>query len=201
MDFSSSSLADSPRIFDNDLLDRLSRIDHRVPLFGYGPIIAGLAIWSVAQVGVLDSVAGLAIGYFLWTLTEYFGHRFLFHWEMSSPLGARLHFLIHGVHHEYPSDPLRLVMPLLLSAPIMLIAAAILLPLGGMLGVALLAGFVAGYLLYDMVHFYVHHAQPGARLGRYLKRAHMLHHFRDHGAFFGVSAPWLDSLFGTARMG
>ena len=34
-------------------------------------------------------------------------------------------FLIHGVHHVYPNDPLRLVMPPLLSGPIMLIAMSI----------------------------------------------------------------------------
>ena len=32
---------------------------------------------------------------------------------------------MHGVHHEHPNDPLRLVMPVLLSFPIMLIALVV----------------------------------------------------------------------------
>ena len=70
---------------------------------------------------------GLVIGYMAWTLTEYFGHRYLFHTVFALPfgLGPRFQFLIHGVHHIYPNDPLRLVMPPLLSAPIMLIALPI----------------------------------------------------------------------------
>ena len=104
------SPSDSPRIFENNLLDRFSRIDHRVPMVVYGPIVAVLAVWSLLHAGAAVTVGGLLGGYVFWTLVEYFGHRYIFHWEPPGKLGARLHFLIHGVHHIYPSDPLRLVM-------------------------------------------------------------------------------------------
>ena len=200
-DSSARSLSDSPRIFDNPILDKLSRIDHRLPPLFYGPIIAGLAAWSLMRAGAGLTLAGLAGGYVFWTLVEYFGHRYIFHWEMPGRIGARMHFLIHGIHHEYPSDPLRLVMPLLMSVPIMALGAAVILPLGGVAGFAILAGFIAGYVAYDMVHFHVHHGQARTALGQYLRRAHMLHHFRDPETGFGVSAPWWDTVFGTARKG
>ncbi len=195
------SLSDSPRIFDNNLLDRLSRIDHRVPPIFYGPIILALAILSIQRTGFPSTLTGMFIGYVAWTLTEYFGHRYVFHWEMTSRLGARAHFLIHGVHHDYPSDPLRLVMPLLMSLPIMTIAAVIILTIGGALALPTLAGFIAGYVAYDMVHFHVHHGTSRTALGAYLKRTHMLHHFREPDKWYGVSAPWWDSVFGTAGRG
>jgi sterol desaturase/sphingolipid hydroxylase (fatty acid hydroxylase superfamily) len=64
-----------------------------------------------------------------------------------------------------------------------------------------LAGFVIGYISYDMVHYYVHHATPTTRLGLTMRRLHMLHHFRDHERGFGVSAFWWDYVFGTAHDG
>ncbi len=41
------------------------------------------------------------------------------------------------------------------------------------------AGFLAGYLLYDMTHYYLHHHKPRTRVGRWLRELHMRHHFQD----------------------
>lgn len=191
-------LSASPRLFDNPLLDKLSRVHWTVPLFVYLPIILALGVVSFRQSPPLTVIALMAVGYLLWTLIEYFGHRYLFHWEFPGAFGRRLHFLIHGVHHDHPNDPLRLVMPILLSGPIMIIALLVATPLfGDVLRWPALAGFVAGYLAYDMVHFYTHHAVPTTWLGTTLRRLHLMHHFRDHDKGFGVSAPYWDYLFGT----
>jgi dihydroceramide fatty acyl 2-hydroxylase len=192
-------LGASPRLFDNPILDKLSRVHWTVPLFVYLPAVGVLAGLSLAALSA-PLVLGLGmLGYLLWTLTEYLGHRFLFHYELSGAIGARIHHLIHGVHHVHPNDPLRLVMPVLLSAPIMLIAHGVARLLFGMpLGYAVLMGFVVGYIGYDMVHYHVHHRTPRTRLGIALRRAHMLHHFRDATRGFGVSAPYWDLVFGTA---
>ncbi|HXW70597.1 MAG TPA: sterol desaturase family protein [Methylocella sp.] len=189
----------SPRLFENPVLDKLSRVHWSVPLWIYGPVIVVLAGLSLSNLGPWWSAAGLLLGYFIWTLTEYLGHRFLFHYEFPGRLGARIHLLIHGIHHTHPNDPLRLVMPALLSGPIMLIAFAVASLLFGLpLGYAVLTGFILGYISYDMVHYYVHHGRPKSRLGLMLRRAHMLHHFRDPARGFGVSAPWWDYVFNTA---
>ena len=188
----------SPRLFANPVLDKLSRVHWTVPLFVYAPVIAILAALGFQSNGAAAAVGGVILGYAIWTLIEYFGHRYLFHWQFPGTFGARLHFLIHGVHHDHPNDPLRLVMPILLSGPIMLIAYGVAQLLFGMpFGYTVLAGFVLGYLAYDMVHFYTHHAVPRSALGLTLRRLHLLHHFRDHDRGFGVSAPWWDYVFGT----
>ncbi|MGB8276929.1 MAG: sterol desaturase family protein [Methylovirgula sp.] len=191
-------LCASPRLFENSLLDKLSRVHWSMPLVIYMPFVILLAWLSLRTFSPLMVAAAALFGYFVWTLIEYFGHRYLFHAEFPGTWGARIHFLIHGVHHVHPNDPLRLVMPPLLSAPIMLIALLVTRLLFGLpLGYPFLMGFIIGYICYDMVHYYVHHAEPKTRLGLTLRRLHMLHHFRDPERAFGVSAPWWDYVFKT----
>jgi dihydroceramide fatty acyl 2-hydroxylase len=191
--------SDSPRLFENAVLDKLSRVHHLVPVILYLPLVLVLSYLSFVRLGAAATVPAVAAGYVIWTLTEYFGHRFLFHTEFPGETGARIHFLIHGVHHDYPSDPLRLVMPPLLSAPIMAASFVCLwLICGATFVLAVWAGFIAGYVAYDMVHYHVHHARPRTWVGRVLRRRHMLHHFRDSSQWFGVSAPWWDEMFRTS---
>ena len=191
-------LSASPRIFENPVLDKLSRVHHLVPLLVYGPIITVLLVFAVRQFAPLPLALAVLGGYGIWTLSEYCGHRYLFHTEFPGKLGARLHFLIHGVHHDYPSDPLRLVMPPLLSGPLMLIAFVVLRPLSGPDWIKpVMAGFLSGYLAYDMLHYHMHNRLPRAAFTRMLRSRHMLHHFRDSEKYYGVSAPWWDHVFGT----
>ncbi len=60
------------------------------------------------------------------------------------------------------------------------------------------AGFLAGYLFYDMLHYHVHHHRPKTALGKRLRELHMRHHFQNHERGYGVSAPFWDHVFGTA---
>jgi dihydroceramide fatty acyl 2-hydroxylase len=61
------------------------------------------------------------------------------------------------------------------------------------------AAFLAGYLVYDMLHYYLHHHRPRSAFGRWLRMLHMRHHFQDDHVGYGISAPWWDHVFGTAR--
>ena len=97
-------------MFDSDLLDRLSRVHPLVPVVIFVPAIRCAVRARRAPAhhrGTLGLVLG---GWLFWTLTEYRLHRLVFHFEPESGPGARLHWIIHGVHHDLP-DPLRLVMP------------------------------------------------------------------------------------------
>jgi sterol desaturase/sphingolipid hydroxylase (fatty acid hydroxylase superfamily) len=107
--------------------------------------------------------------------------------------------MIHGVHHDHPNDPLRLVMPPSVSVPL---AALVLWGFWGVMGYdAMLVfggAFLSGYLAYDMLHYHVHHHTPRTALGRRLRELHMRHHFQDDERGFGISAPYWDTVFGTA---
>ena len=105
--------------------------------------------------------------------------------------------MIHGVHHDHPNDPMRLVMPPILSLPIGAACFGLFVLVLGTVGWAVCAGFFTGYLVYDMLHFALHHHRPRSRAGRLLHQLHMRHHFEDEHRGFGVSAPWWDLAFGT----
>jgi dihydroceramide fatty acyl 2-hydroxylase len=185
-------------MFKSGLLDRFTRVHHLVPVVIFGPAIAVLFGIGVDRVGLLGSL-GLAVGgYLLWTLAEYWIHRVIFHFEPEQGVGARLHWMIHGVHHDHPNDPLRLVMPPAASIPLALVFYALFVfALGGDRAYAFGAGFLAGYLFYDMVHYHLHHHTPRTRLGKWLRELHMRHHFQDDERGFGISAPYWDRVFGT----
>ena len=122
----------------------------------------------------------------------------MFHFEPEKGLGARLHWMIHGVHHDHPNDPMRLVMPPSASVPLALLFGAVFwLVLGSHWWMPFTAGFLAGYLAYDMIHYHVHHHRPRTAVGRRLRELHMRHHFQDDERGFGVSAPYWDHVFGT----
>jgi dihydroceramide fatty acyl 2-hydroxylase len=134
----------------------------------------------------------------VWTLFEYWLHRLVFHFEPEDGIGAKLHWMIHGVHHDHPNDPLRLVMPPAASIPLaIIVVGAIFLIAGSLHGFAVAAGFLIGYLIYDEIHYALHHHTPKSRLGKRLRELHMRHHFQDDEKGFGISAPYWDVIFRT----
>ncbi|MGA8364382.1 MAG: sterol desaturase family protein [Solirubrobacteraceae bacterium] len=192
-------LRDSPPMFESRLLDACSRVHPLVPVIVFVPGIVLLAAWSLSNVSLLTTIALAIGGYALWTLFEYWLHRIVFHFEPEDGFGARLHWIIHGVHHEHPNDPLRLVMPPAVSIPLGAAVFGLLyLAFGSDYAPGLGAGFFAGYLAYDMLHYYVHHFTPRSRVGRMLRERHMRHHFQDDTCGFGISAPYWDEVFRTS---
>jgi sterol desaturase/sphingolipid hydroxylase (fatty acid hydroxylase superfamily) len=197
----SELLRASPPMFKSGLLDRFTRVHHLVPVVIFLPAIVLLFATGVGRVGLLGSLAYAAGGYALWTLAEYWIHRVIFHFEPEEGFGARLHWMVHGVHHDHPNDPLRLVMPPAASVPLALAFYALFwLVLGADRAFAFGAGFLAGYLAYDMIHYHLHHHTPRTRVGRWLRELHMRHHFQDDERGFGISAPYWDRVFGTMHV-
>jgi len=188
----------SPRMFDSDLLDKLSRVHPSVPPILFVPVITILLIEGIVRGAGWWTFAWVAGGYLFWTLTEYWLHRLVFHFEPEKGFGARLHWIIHGVHHDHPNDPLRLVMPPSVSVPLSsLFVLGFYAVLGSPLFLPFSGGFLAGYLIYDMTHYHLHHHKPKTWVGRRLRELHMRHHFQDDTTGFGISAPYWDRVFRT----
>jgi sterol desaturase/sphingolipid hydroxylase (fatty acid hydroxylase superfamily) len=195
----SEILRASPTMFDTKWLDKVSRVHHTVPLFIFIPTILVLLIEGFVHGAGAWAIAWIAGGYLIWTLTEYWLHRIVFHFEPDHGIGARLHWIIHGVHHDHPNDPMRLVMPPSVSVPLAAIFVFGFYLIFGSPGfLPLSAGFLGGYLAYDMLHYHMHHHSASTRLGKWLRELHMRHHFQDHDTGYGVSAPFWDHVFGTA---
>jgi sterol desaturase/sphingolipid hydroxylase (fatty acid hydroxylase superfamily) len=189
----------SPPMFESRVLDALSRVHPIVPVLIFVPGIVALVAWGLTKVSVLVTIALLAGGYALWTLFEYWLHRLVFHFEPEDGVGARLHWIIHGVHHDHPNDPMRLVMPPSVSVPLGAGVFGLLYVIfGASYAPGLGAGFFLGYLVYDMMHYYLHHFRPHGRIGRALRERHMRHHFQDDTRGFGISAPYWDEVFKTS---
>jgi dihydroceramide fatty acyl 2-hydroxylase len=194
----SEKLSASPPLFKSEFLNFFSRVHPAVPAVVFVPVVVamewigadrGYAWWQLA----LLTLAGIAV----WTLTEYWLHRLVFHWEPDNAFGRRMHFIIHGVHHDHPNDKMRLVMPPSVSIPL---AALFFLAFWLILGDAafpVFAGFIVGYLFYDYTHYYVHHFVPKTDFGKRLREHHMRHHFQDHRYGYGVSSPIWDYAFRT----
>jgi dihydroceramide fatty acyl 2-hydroxylase len=189
----------SPPMFESRFLDALSRVHPTVPILIFVPAIVLMGAWGLSRLSVATMIILLLAGYAIWTLFEYWLHRLVFHFEPEGGLGARMHWIIHGVHHDHPNDPMRLVMPPAVSIPLGGIVFGVMyLVVGSRYAPALGAGFFAGYLVYDMMHYYLHHFRPRGRLGRMLRERHMRHHFQDDTRGFGISAPYWDEVFRTS---
>jgi dihydroceramide fatty acyl 2-hydroxylase len=188
----------SPPMFESRLLDACSRVHPSVPVILFAPAIALLFVLGIERVGFGAALLWAAGGYLLWTLTEYWMHRIVFHFEPEDGIGARLHWIIHGVHHDHPNDPMRLVMPPSVSVPLAaLFFAGFVAVAGTPSAYPLTAGFLSGYLVYDMLHYHLHHHVPRSRVGRWLRELHMRHHFQDDSRGYGISAPLWDHVFRT----
>lgn len=181
-------------------MEALSKVHFTVPLYIYVPLILFLS-WQALFAGPLSLWVFLgyfAMGWFVWTLTEYLLHRYVFHFRPKAAWAQRLHFIFHGVHHDYPNDEKRLVMPPSASIPLA-IGFYLLFSLvlsGGRLN-AFFAAFLLGYLFYDISHYALHHFNFKGTYWKKLKKRHMLHHFSDSAKGYGVSSSFWDKVFGS----
>lgn len=190
-----SNSMESSRMFRWNWMEALSKVHFSVPLFLYIPLI-GVCLWNAPATW---PSAGLYFGGVIaWTFIEYVLHRFVFHWMPPGKIGARLHFIFHGVHHDYPNDRLRLVMPPSVSIPLAFLFFFL---FRGLLGTPTVfpffAGYVTGYLCYDMMHYAMHHLNWKNPFWQRMKQYHMLHHYQFPEKGFGVSNPLWDYVFNT----
>ena len=119
------------------------------------------------------------IGILFWTLGEYLLHRFVFHaedwWLPDSPKFLAHHFLLHGIHHAFPMDRFRLVFPIIPGYIVFLIffiaPMKAVIPDG--INGPLIAGSMIGYVIYDLIHYFLHHSSPKDGYWRNLKIYHM----------------------------
>ncbi|QQL51310.1 sterol desaturase family protein [Mucilaginibacter ginkgonis] len=194
-----SNSQESVRMFKSDFLESLSKVHFFVPIIIFLPVI--LICTYMALFDTQMSIGRYAVlffgGLFIWTFTEYILHRFVFHYVPKAEWALRLHFIFHGVHHDYPSDAKRLVMPPSASIPLatgFFFLFRALLPFHtDVLG--FFPGFILGYLVYDIGHYAIHHFNFKGGIWKTIKRHHMLHHYQDPSKGYGVSSALWDKVF------
>jgi sterol desaturase/sphingolipid hydroxylase (fatty acid hydroxylase superfamily) len=172
------------------------------PLYFYTTVV--LCLFALTRGEALSLGAGLLLlvsGILSWGLIEYGLHRFVFHYDARSELGKKMVYAAHLSHHDNPRATNRIFSSLLISAPV---AAAYLLlgriATGSWRAASFLfAGLALGYFYYEWLHFRAHHRRARFRLFRYLRKYHLLHHYRTPELRFGVTSPLFDVIFGTFR--
>jgi len=195
-----SNSQESVRMFKSDVLEVLSKVHWTVPLYIFIPVI-GFCIYKDIDnaIGIINFIELFALGLFVWTFTEYIMHRFVFHYAPpDKPWAQRVHFIFHGVHHDYPSDAKRLVLPPSVSIPLALLFYFLfnaILPANDVWG--FFPGFILGYLFYDISHYAIHHFNFKGNIWKKIKQHHMLHHYQDPDKGYGVSSPMWDKVFGS----
>src|SRR5947207_11478294 len=154
-----SNRNETVRMFESDFMEFFSRVHPATPLVLYLPVIGYMlyvSLWQ-RQLSVPVVTALFLLGILLWTLLEYLIHRYIFHYQPKTRIGKRLHYIIHGVHHDYPSDARRLVMPPSISVPLAFFFYGLFLLIFGRLAPTVFAGLVFRFVCYDMLHYTIQH--------------------------------------------
>lgn len=189
-----------PQMFNFSLLERFTGTRPRTLVVIFLPISVGF-VWMGLVAGWSPAASALLFGagVLLWTLMEYLMHRFVFHLTPRGRLGVLFAYLIHGVHHAFPEDRRRWLMPPIVSVPVAAVLSFPALLLVGPASTPVLGGAAFGYLAYDLLHYASHAGALRGRVSRFLRQHHLTHHYRMPETRFGVSSPLWDRVFGTLR--
>ena len=202
-----SNSEETTRLFKSDFLEFFSHISPVTITVIWLPValyflvraildtVAGAPVWIIP--------AGLLAGLLVWSFAEYNLHRYLFHYPPKGAAQERIVYLFHGVHHAYPQDKTRLVMPPVVAIPLALIffflfQLVIVRLFNAPLWFApVFTGFIFGYLAYDLTHYATHHFPMRSGYFKFIKRYHMQHHYKTPEKRFGVSSPLWDFVYNT----
>ena len=135
--------------------------------------------------------------------SEYTTHRFLFH-AQPSKIGWVLK-LQHRLHYDHHIDPPKLdllFLPLWFTIPVTVIFYGVYLAIArnAALALSLTFGSLVALAYYEWVHYVAHIPfTPVTPFGRWIKKYHLWHHFKNEHLWFGVTNPSVDVLMRTYR--
>ena len=143
------------------------------------------------------------IGAMIFLSSEYTTHRFLFHAPpVKLPWLLRLQHLLHYDHHIDPPKLELLFLPLWFVIPVATIYFGVYLAITRnlTLSLSLTFGSIVALTFYEWVHYVAHVPfTPVTPFGRYMKKYHLWHHFKNEHYWFGVTNPTTDYLGFTYR--
>lgn len=163
-------------------------------------ISLGYMTLNLASIG---PIIAFVIGMISYTLTEYVTHRFLFH--IKPPKNAFLLQLLkrlHYNHHSIPDNLHLLFLPLWYTLPNITIAGAAAYFISSSIVItnAFIAGVIIFLLLYEWKHYIAHRPIiPLSPWGRWMKKVHLWHHYKNENYWYGVTNPIYDLALGTFK--
>jgi 4-hydroxysphinganine ceramide fatty acyl 2-hydroxylase len=136
---------------------------------------------------------------------EYFTHKYLLHMPQPKnadkhPIWAFVAHRVHYLHHEDPKKVAHIFAEVWVTLPALLVDALLVWLVTWnleMTAVFMTAG-VAYFLYYEWVHFIAHYDgyTPRSAYGRFLKKYHLWHHYKNEAFWYGVTNPAADWFFG-----
>lgn len=188
----------SPRLFKNKVLEFLTK-SHPL-LIDAIYLVIGYFLISYYYNNYDSNLSAIAVqftlGFFSWTLAEYLMHRFLYHKFEDATYDSGIQYLFHGIHHYYPDDNSRTVLPPVPSVAIAGIFFLIFYIIMGKYAFTFGPGFMIGYCAYMTVHYTIH-VVPAPKKFNWWWTYHNIHHYQQHDRAFGVTNPFWDLVFGT----
>ena len=191
-------------LFQDPILESLTKA-HPLLIWGiYLPIVFSLLYYSIEYKDIEFNriLASFGVGIVAWTLFEYLIHRFAFHFTPKTSKAAKIVYVMHGNHHQYPRDKYRLFMPPVPSLIISLTLFFLFYLIATLFKISeytysYFAGFMIGYLIYGTIHYAIHAWNPPFKWMKPLWRNHHMHHYKEQEKGFGVSSTIWDHVFGT----
>ena len=165
---------------------------------------AALVLFSLfAAVRVPFSWVAALIGALVFFASEYTTHRFLFHAKPSKmPWLLKLQHRLHYDHHIDPPKLELLFLPPWFVIPVTFLYFGIFFAVTRNLTLSLsfVFGAMAALAYYEWVHLVAHVPfNPVTPFGRYVKKYHLWHHFKNEHLWYGVTNPSMDHVMGTYR--
>lgn len=160
----------------------------------------GIMIYTFSSLTIL---LAFVLGMISYTVNEYITHRFIFHMKPpKSPFLLKFMKRLHYDHHANPNDLHLLFLPLWFSLPAIAIFSVIvyLITWSFVMTNAFMAGVILLLLFYEWKHYVAHRPiQPVSPWGKWMKKFHLWHHYKNENYWYGVTNPAYDLLMGTLK--
>jgi len=161
-----------------------------------------LLVLGLRSTHPLRALTFYALGLPVWTMVEYFSHRFVFHrhWKKSERKYKKYFTYLsnkyldptHFGHHEKPFDGMMINGKVKDLLPVFLVSLAVSLLFPFYSAPLLLAGVVQCYVLEEWAHHCMHYYHFQNRYFRHIKKSHLYHHTSKgmHRGYGITSAFW-----------
>ncbi|MBN8207734.1 sterol desaturase family protein [Bacillus sp. NTK071] len=143
------------------------------------------------------------IGFLIFSVIEYTTHRFFFHLKTpKNPVLLKVLQRLHYDHHKDPNNLHLMFLPIWYTIPQFLLISYFIYLITHQLGssVAVGLGLMFMLLFYEWKHYIAHQPiVPRTKFGKWLKKTHLLHHYKNENYWYGVTNPFVDIILGTFK--
>ena len=186
-----NQVKEQARLFKSPILEfftKTSLLESTLTSLGISAVCVGIGNKLNPEMSFNWALGIFIVGLLFWSPFEYLLHRYLFHIGENAFTGSRrLQYLLHGVHHDSPTDYQRTLLPFLPKVLIALVFFILFYIFLDTKSAYFSGGFMMGYYSYSMLHYSIHRYRAPKWLELLWQHHHIHHHLYDDKAY-GVSS-------------